>query len=192
MAQEATAARRPNRAGERRREQLILAAERLVLAHGHRNVTIQMVADATGITQPAVHHHFATRDELFVELLRYRDQHAPEAEIGDGVDALLEAVGASESTPRLVALFADYAARAQDDTHPAHAYFAARYDASIAALTRSIALRQHGGTAAPDLDAHEVAVVLQAIADGLQTHWLIDPTVPMRGTLEEAARRFGL
>ncbi len=47
--------------------QLILqAARRLFMAHGYRAVSTRQVAEAVGLTQPALYHHFATKEELYV------------------------------------------------------------------------------------------------------------------------------
>lgn len=179
-------ARRPNRAGEQRRARILKETEQLVLDHGHPAVTMQMVAEAAGVTQPAIHYHFPTRDELFVELLRERDANAPEALLNDAVEALIAGVEASETTPALVALFADYASKARDADHPAHRYFADRYQQMSMALAQSIRGRRESGRANPHIDDETVALLLLAVSDGLQTRWLVDPKISM-GTAIRAA-----
>lgn len=185
-----TMPRRANRAGTRRRATILQVAEQLVAERGHPNVTVQMVADAAGITQPAVHHHFTTRDDLFLELLKFRETNAPERAIPDTLDAMVQAIGTSESTPKLVALYADYATRAQDPEHPSHAYFRDRYRAVITGLTEAVEVRQRDGRMDPQLEPVSVARILLSVADGLQTHWLIDPTIQMRVEFESAVARF--
>lgn len=179
-----------NRAGRRRRQQILDVAERLVRERGHHAVTMQAVATAVGITQPAIHHHFATRDHLFVALLAHRDATAPERELDDAWDAMIEGVRASTETPRLVALLADYASKAADPAHPAHEYFAHRYASIIDGLATSIRRRQSEGRMPADLDPARVATILHAVADGLQTRWLIDPAVDMPATFSAAAAQY--
>jgi AcrR family transcriptional regulator len=45
---------------------ILQAARRLFMAHGYRAVSTRQVAEAVGLTQPALYHHFATKEELYV------------------------------------------------------------------------------------------------------------------------------
>lgn len=45
---------------------IVAAARRLFMAHGYRAVSTRQVAEAVGLTQPALYHHFATKEELYV------------------------------------------------------------------------------------------------------------------------------
>jgi AcrR family transcriptional regulator len=45
---------------------IVQAARRLFMAHGYRAVSTRLVAEAAGLTQPALYHHFATKEELYV------------------------------------------------------------------------------------------------------------------------------
>lgn len=46
------------------------AARQLFLEHGYRAVTTRQVADACGLTQPALYHHFGGKEELYVAMLQ--------------------------------------------------------------------------------------------------------------------------
>jgi len=60
--------RRGGTAGERDEtaRAIVAAARRLFMAHGYRAVSTRRVAEAVGLTQPALYHHFATKEELYV------------------------------------------------------------------------------------------------------------------------------
>src|SRR4051812_28777775 len=45
---------------------IVQAARRLFMAHGYRAVSTRQVAEAVGLTQPALYYHFATKEELYV------------------------------------------------------------------------------------------------------------------------------
>jgi AcrR family transcriptional regulator len=45
---------------------IVQAARRLFMAHGYRAVSTRQVAEAVGLTQPALYHHFATKEDLYV------------------------------------------------------------------------------------------------------------------------------
>jgi AcrR family transcriptional regulator len=70
--------RATNEAEREETAKLILqAARQLFMAHGYRAVSTRQVAEAVGLTQPALYHHFATKEELYVavalaELARLR------------------------------------------------------------------------------------------------------------------------
>ena len=48
---------------------IVAAARRLFMAHGYRAVSTRQVAEAVGLTQPALYHHFATKEELYVAVV---------------------------------------------------------------------------------------------------------------------------
>lgn len=54
---------------EVRREQIVEAAEKLILASGGENMTIKAIAAAVGITEGAVYRHFESKNEIFSFLL---------------------------------------------------------------------------------------------------------------------------
>lgn len=172
-------------AGRRRREQILQAALELVLEQGHASVTVQMVAARVGITDAAVFYHFRTKEHLFVELLRYRDEHSPEAQLGlDGIDAVVVSVRNSQATPHLVALFADMASRAVDDQHPSHDYFTQRYDELQRHLTAAARTRVPD---APTATIEELVHVFIATTDGLQRRWLVQRDIDMAAGARTAA-----
>jgi AcrR family transcriptional regulator len=81
------APRRRARRGDGRllREEIIAAAERLLLERGSEEaVSIRAIADAVGVTPPSIYLHFADKEELFVavcdarfeELARLSDEAA--------------------------------------------------------------------------------------------------------------------
>lgn len=184
--------RKPNRAGIRRREEILAAAELLVREHGHPRVSLQMIADEVGISQPAIHHHFSSRDELFVELLKYRDEHAVEVVEPDAIAALLSAATNSAKSRHLAALFTHYASSASDEQHPAHRYFLERQRLMLHYFTLSAQARASRSQLPQDFDARRAATLLLTLSDGLLTRWLIDAEVDMRAELEHAVHALGL
>jgi AcrR family transcriptional regulator len=45
---------------------ILAAARKLFMANGYRAVSTRQVAEAVGLTQPALYHHFATKEDLYV------------------------------------------------------------------------------------------------------------------------------
>jgi AcrR family transcriptional regulator len=61
---------RIRRPAERAREEILDAAERRLVAGGPREVRVQAIASAIGMSDAAVHYHFGSRDGLLQAVLR--------------------------------------------------------------------------------------------------------------------------
>jgi len=65
----ATRPRAPKGQGERLREEILAAAERLLLETGSEEaVSIRAVAEATGVTAPSIYRHFTDKTHLLFEV----------------------------------------------------------------------------------------------------------------------------
>ncbi len=87
----ATRTRAKRGEGEKLRNEILEAAERLLIEHGSKDaVSIRAVADACNVTPPAIYMHFADKEQLFLEVcnLRFRE-----------LDAELEKAGALSDDP---------------------------------------------------------------------------------------------
>jgi AcrR family transcriptional regulator len=65
-----TSPRRIGATDSKTREQLVEAAERVLLDEGYAAVTSRRVAAAAGLKPQLVHYYFRTMDDLFIEVLR--------------------------------------------------------------------------------------------------------------------------
>lgn len=99
MSRPASAAPRRTRArrgeGEKLREQILEAAERLLIqTRDEEAVTIRAVADAVGVTSPSVYLHFADKDELLFAICERQFAQLDRAteEAAAGSDDLLESL----------------------------------------------------------------------------------------------------
>ncbi|MFD2340383.1 TetR/AcrR family transcriptional regulator [Clavibacter michiganensis subsp. tessellarius] len=175
-------------APERRRELIIEAAARQVSERGYNSFTLSQLAADCGITRAGIEHHFASKEEVLVAVLRHRDETdegvmgpAPAGSVtADAAWAALDALVRRNAERReIVRLYAILGAEALDPAHPAHAYFAERAVEArrwIAALASA----WH-----PDPD--DFAVEVLAILDGLQLQWLRDPALDLAGLWESVA-----
>ena len=57
------------RKGERKR-QLLVCAKQLFLSHGYQATTMEKIAQAAGVSEPVVYHHFDSKKSLFLEVLQ--------------------------------------------------------------------------------------------------------------------------
>jgi len=59
----------PRRPGGTAREQILDAAAELFTTHGYANTSTRRIAEAVGVRQASLYHHFATKDDILDALL---------------------------------------------------------------------------------------------------------------------------
>ncbi|KJL31585.1 HTH-type transcriptional repressor AcnR [Microbacterium oxydans] len=169
-----------------KREEILQAALAAVAEHGYRKASVREIADAAGLSPAGLLHYFGTKEELFVAILRARDARDEQEYAGeDVVQAFLAITRHNASVPGLVQLYAQLAAEAGDPEHPAHAYFRER-TARVEEFTRAqVAADQAAGLVRDDLDPAWIVRTIHALADGLQSAWMLDPTIDMAAELKQ-------
>lgn len=177
--------------GIAKREEILTVALDLVAQQGFRRTSIKDIADAVGLTQAGLLHYFDSKDELWVEILRRRDEMdlAHEWHADDPAALLAAIVRHNTEVPGLVQMFVNLsAAAATDPEHPAHEYFRERYERSRRDLSADFRTMQEDGRLRADVDPVELTSVLLAVSDGMQIQWLYDPTRDMAQHVELVAR----
>jgi AcrR family transcriptional regulator len=95
MVPSATRTRAKRGEGEKLRDEIVVAAERLLGEFGSKDaVSIRAIADACNVTPPAIYMHFADKDQLFLEVcsMRFREMDAWVADAGRRADDPLESL----------------------------------------------------------------------------------------------------
>jgi len=167
--------------GASKREEILAVALEVVAKKGCRKATSREIAEAVGLTQPGLMHHFSSREELYQEVLRARDSrdivehYAPSPNFG----GFLAVIRHNTQVPGLVQLYAEFAAEASIAGHPAHEFFVERYAWVRGVIAAALERAQDEGEMGPDLDVAEAADLIVATSDGLQVEWLHDPTIDM-------------
>ncbi|MFJ3035734.1 TetR/AcrR family transcriptional regulator [Curtobacterium pusillum] len=177
--------------GIAKRGEILTTALELVAQQGFRRTSIKDIADAVGLTQAGLLHYFDSKDELWVEILRRRDEidNATDWHTSDPAEFLAAIVRHNTEVPGLVQMFVNLsAAAATDPEHPAHEYFRQRYENSRHDLAADFRTMQQEGRLRPDVDPEQLTSVLLAISDGMQIQWLYDPTRDMAEHVELVAR----
>ncbi|QKJ18362.1 TetR/AcrR family transcriptional regulator [Microbacterium hominis] len=180
------AARGPYKKGVAKRAEILDTAVEVIERNGYSNATVKELADAVGLSQNGLLHYFGSKDRLFLEILRHRDQQLtvqigtdPHRIASDYRRRVLDATDALAQAPGLLQLGLRLSVDASEPAHPAHVFFAQRYEASreisADALTE---LRAHGRVPA-SLDAERAATLLIAAMEGLQAQWSYDPSLDM-------------
>lgn len=180
---------------EARREEILRKALEVIDAEGYAAASVTRIAEAAGISKTGVLHHFGTKENLFTEVLRLRDDldgsafQQPEATLPELEAAYLQVVERNSQIPGMVELFTRLSIEATDATHPAHEFFLRR-DADIGARISATVARSLGDAHKDSVDPDVVAQILLAATDGLQARWLLNPEVDMTGALATLFRIF--
>uniref|UniRef100_A0A942T9V5 TetR/AcrR family transcriptional regulator n=1 Tax=Neobacillus citreus TaxID=2833578 RepID=A0A942T9V5_9BACI len=177
--------------GIAKRGEILTVALDLVAVNGFRRTSIKDIADAVGLTQAGLLHYFDSKDELWVEVLRRRDEHdaAHEWHASNPAELLSAIVRHNAEVPGLVQMFVNLsAAAATDPEHPAHEYFRARYEDTRLDMARQFREMQEDGRLRADVDPEALTSVLLAVSDGMQIQWLYDPSRDMAAHVELVAQ----
>ena len=168
--------------GVAKREEILTTALEVIARTGYRRTSVRELAAAVGLSQAGLLHYFASKEVLFAELLRKRDEVDEANTAGPGVaavDRLVDIVRHNAEVPGLVQLSAQFTVEASHPEHPAHDLVSARYERLRALFVEDIASRQRAGALPAHLDPAVAANLLIAAADGLQTQFLLDPSLDM-------------
>lgn len=170
--------------GIAKREEILHAALDVVAREGYQGASVKQIADAVGLSQAGLLHYFESKEELFTEILRTRDEvdsHVFEPAPGgeptyqDVVASYLRLIRHNAEVPGLVHLFSRLAVDAADPQHAAHEYFVERGRRARAMFHDALAAAQRAGTVTSAVPAETAARMLQAVADGMQLQWMVEP-----------------
>ncbi len=174
--------------GVAKREEILRAALDVVAREGYRGASVKQIADAAGLSQAGLLHYFGSKEELFTEILRTRDEiddaaftpsRSGRPTVEDIADGYLRTVRHNADVPGLVQLFSQLAVTAADPVHPAHRYFVERGEALRSAFVEAVARGQQEGTVTRAVPAETIARLMQAVSDGMQLQWLLEPETDM-------------
>lgn len=166
----------------------MLAATEIFAESGFRAGTMKDIAERAGISQRGLVHHFASKEELLLEVLEARAvESARLMRDGSPREVLLGVVDIMTDNarrPRLVELHTVLFAEAIAPEHPAHEHHAQRLHLWRAYLTHVFTRAQLEGALAPGITADSAATTMVALQDGIQIQWLYEPgAVDMAGVL---------
>lgn len=166
--------------GRAKRDEIVDVALDLFTRKGYDRTSVREIARLTQLSQAGLLHHFRTKEELFVEVLRRRDdrnERQYDENQGHPVSlaGLVQIVRHNAQEPGLVRLYVTMSAESTATDSPARDFFEHRYERLLTDLAENLRSRKLAGEIANDLDEAAVASLLVAAADGLQVQWLLDP-----------------
>ncbi len=176
--------------GEGRRQRILTVAQRLVARNGGRGTTLSQIARAAGVSPAGLLHHFESKEQLLNAVLDARDADDL-AQVDITADFLTQFEAAAERFGRsaeLAGMFTVLQAENLDPDAPLHDRFLGRYRDAVAIVTESIRRGQQAGRYRGDLDPAVKAREIIAFLFGMETSWLLDPSIPLNDVFREYTR----
>ncbi|CAB4362683.1 MAG: TetR family transcriptional regulator [Actinobacteria bacterium] len=147
----------------RSRAKLLAAATELLVESGPRAVTVDAVAERSGVAKSTLYRHWASRDELLVDVMRSHLPDAPPADLGAGFEAALRAQIATVvrvfSDPEWVRILPSLISLQHHVPQMAE-LMAVDREANVAMLRDVVALGRAEGRLPADVDARTVLHLL--------------------------------
>ena len=140
------------------------------------------VAEAAGLSQTGLLHHFPSKESLLAGVLARRDEQDMAA-LGDVAqphgwevfDQLVRLVEHNTRRGPFVRLFTAMAGEAIDAEHPGHAWLRQHHRDAAEMISAGLRQAQDEGTCDREAPVERIAQVTLAVMDGLQIQWLMDP-----------------
>jgi AcrR family transcriptional regulator len=175
--------------GEDRKQRILDVAQRLLTRNGWRNTTLAQIAREAGVTSAGLLHHFESKEQLLHAVLDARDAdddaHANTS--GDLIAEVARVADRFHRSPELVGTFAVLLVENILPDAPLHARLLDRYRDAVGILSDGIRRGQRAGRYRTDMDPNVKAVEMLAFINGMETLWLLDPSIPLAEVFKEYA-----
>jgi len=180
--------------GEDRRQRILAVAERLLARNGWRNTSLAQIAKDAGVTPAGLLHHFESKEQLLNAVLDARDAddeiHA-DYRSGDLVTELGRVPERFDRAPELVGTFTVLLVENIAPDAPLHDRLHDRYRDAVNIIVDLIKRGQSNGRYRTDVDAANKAVEILAFINGMETLWLLDPTISLVEVFKGYAESLG-
>jgi AcrR family transcriptional regulator len=177
--------------GEDRKLRILDVAQRLLARNGWRNTTLAQIAREAGVTAAGLLHHFESKEQLLHAVLDARDaddsEHADYL-MGDLVEGIANAADRFDRSPQLVGTFAVLMVENIAPDAPLHDRLVDRYRQAVEIIAERIRSGQSEGRYRTDVNAARKAVEILAFVNGMETSWLLDPSIPLTQVFREYSR----
>jgi AcrR family transcriptional regulator len=173
--------------GEDRRQRILAVAQRLLARNGSRGTTLGQIAQEAGVSPAGLLHHFESKEQLLQAVLDARDEDdLANANLpGDIVEQLEGVTERFRRAPSLIGMFTVLLMENLDPEAPLHGRFLRRYRDAVGLIAEGIRRGQSAGRYRTDVDPAVKAVEIVAFLYGMETSWLLDPSVPLTEVFRE-------
>jgi len=188
----ARAGARQSRKGQWRRKQILAATIRLVARNGGRGTSLAQIASEAGVTQQGLLYYFPTKDDLLNAALDVRDERdAVTHEPWEGlefIDTIVERIRGWSDEPEMIGMFTLLLVENLGDPAPLRDRLAKRYDMVRDQYAESVRAGQAAGVIRADIDPDLKSLEVIAFLNGLETSWLMNPSIPVEDVAEAWAK----
>lgn len=173
--------------GEDRKQRILVVAQRLLTQNGWRSTTLGQIAREAGVTPAGLLHHFESKEQLLHAVLDARDadDDANANMSGDIVEEIQKAADRFTRSPHLIGMFAVILIENLDPEAALHKRVLNRYRAAVEVVADGIRRGQRSGRYRSDLDPDIKAAEVVAFLNGMETSWLLDPSIPLTEVFAE-------
>lgn len=170
------------------RARIVDAATEVFAQRGPRGASLREIADAVGMSQAGLLHHFGSKHGLLLAVLdRFECEDQPPeplTSVAEGVAFVRGELARGALAPGRFQLQLALAAEAAEPDHPARQFFADRYRRVTNQFEELLATAVAAGSLQADTDTRAVAQLLIAAMDGLQLQRQHDPEVDVVGAFD--------
>ena len=167
--------------GRQRRATIVGIAATLFAERGYHLTSLAQIAEAAGITEGGLLHHFPSKRHLLLAVAEHRIETTAGwwHDLGDDAsieDVLALRVRTAErflEQPGLIQLNVLAAAEAADPSSPAHEILAARYRGAAEGFAAILQRCADRGELPAGTDCAALAREFIAVSDGLQLQWVL-------------------
>jgi AcrR family transcriptional regulator len=175
--------------GEDRKQRILEVAQRLVARNGWRNTTLAQIAGEAGVTPAGLLHHFESKEQLLHAVLDARDLdddlHADRG--GDLIGEIAQVADRFSRAPELIGTFTVLLAENILPDAPLHDRMLARHRSATQIVADLIRRGQADGRFRSDIDPAVKAIEILAFVHGMETTWLLDPSIPLTDVFKQYA-----
>ena len=179
--------------GEDRKQRILDVAQRLLTRNGWRNTTLAQIAGEAGVTPAGLLHHFESKEQLLHAVLDARDLD-DDSHADRGGDLLVEIARVADRfnrAPELTGTFTVLLVENILPDAPLHDRMLSRQQQAIDIVAELIRRGQADGRYRADIDPAVKAVEIVAFVHGMETIWLLNPSIPLTEVFKEYAQSLG-
>jgi AcrR family transcriptional regulator len=173
--------------GEDRKQRILQVAERLLARYGWRNTSLAQIAKEAGVSPAGLLHHFESKEQLLNAVLDARDAdddiHADRT--GDLITEICRVAERFDRSPELIGTFTVLLIENIAPEAPLHDRLLARQREAVGIVAGLIESGQRAGRYRTDIDTATKAVEILAFVNGMETAWLLDPSIPLAQVFRE-------
>ena len=179
--------------GEDRKQRILDVAQRLLTRNGWRNTTLAQIAGEAGVTPAGLLHHFESKEHLLHAVLDARDLD-DDSHADRGGDLLVEIARVADRfnrAPELTGTFTVLLVENILPDAPLHDRMLSRQQQAIDIVAELIRRGQADSRYRADIDPAVKAVEIVAFVHGMETIWLLNPSIPLTEVFKEYAESLG-